>query len=92
MKIIDLNKIREALPSNAVVTLVKENRGFKINCKIKNPTLSDRFPETFEKDFEQIKDWQRTLLGDAILEFYCYTTGEHWDIYLNRIPLQFTNL
>lgn len=89
---IELSKIREALPSNATVKIgqVQSENGKVqyIECIVRNPSLSDRFPLEYEKDFEMIKDWQRNIIGEEnISEIYTETTGEHWKIYLKRIPM-----
>jgi len=56
-----------------------------------NPHKMIRHPE-FRKDFEQIIDWQRQIIGaENISEFYTEETGSHWYIYLKRVPMEFVN-
>jgi hypothetical protein len=91
---IDMQKLRDTLPKNGIVTL-KHNTtpptSIYIVCNISWPNLSERFPLTWEKDFQQIKDWQRQIIGDALSEFYTKTEGQLWIIYLKRVPISLEN-
>lgn len=93
---IDMQKIRETLPKHGTARLYKRIIGGKttcyIECWIKNPSLSEMYPMTYEKDYEMIKQWQREIIGDALSEFYTEQTGHEWKIYLKRVPLDFINL
>jgi len=93
MKIIDLNRIREALPSRAKVTLGKTKKGSPfIECIIR-PGLYISGTTEEQKDLDQVFDWQRDIIGrENISEFYTEETGSHWFIYLNRVPFEFINL
>ncbi len=85
MKIIDLNKIRKALPNVAKVKIGKTKNGGVpfIECLV-HPSLS-------EEDFEMCKEWQRNIIGkENIMEFYTEETGRHWLIYLKRVPMEFS--
>lgn len=85
MKTINLDKIREALPNRASVSL----------RKTKQPNASPYLeivvsPRVSDEDFEMCKDWQRQIIGsENISEFYTEETGSHWLIYLKRIPITF---
>ena len=82
---IDLNRIREALPKAAKVTLQKKDSVPFIECFV-YPSLSD-------KDFVMCIDWQRDIIGkDNVLEFYTEETGRHWHIYLKRQVINFINV
>jgi len=63
MIIIDLDRIREALPDRAKVELKKKKSVVHIECTVTDPPLS-------EEDFETCKKWQRKILGEAFMEFY----------------------
>jgi hypothetical protein len=92
MKTINMQKLRNTLPSNGVVTLkhnTKSPTSIYIECDVSSPSISERFPITWESDFQQIKDWQRQIIGDALLEFYTKTEGQAWVIHLKRIPISF---
>lgn len=95
MLVVDLLKIRETLPKHGTATLYKREVEGKtvcyIQCWIKNPSLSEMYPKSYEEDFEMIKQWQREILGAALGEFYTEQTGLEWKIYLKMIPIQFIN-
>lgn len=81
---IDLNKIREALPNRAKVTLGKTKHSIPYLEIFVNPPLST-------SQFEMCKQWQREIIGTQnIMEFYTEETGHHWYVYLKRVPMEFT--
>ena len=82
--IIDLDRIREALPDRAVVTLIKYKKTQPaIECFVPEPSLS-------EKDFEECKEWQRQIIGvDNISEHYTEETGRHWYVMFKRKIMKF---
>lgn len=86
MTTINLNRIREALPNRAVVTLGKTKKGTQyIECKIENPSLYNQGTKEEEEDVERVFQWQREIIGNEnISEFYTEDTGRHWYIYLNQ--------
>lgn len=86
MQILDMDRIRKALPDRSTVTLIKhKGKSPAIEC-IVNPHLS-------EKDFEMCKDWQRDIIGkENISEFYTEETGLHWFVFLERIQWEFQNV
>lgn len=96
MKEIDMNRIREALPKHAKVYLKKKQtqKGnvLYLECFIRFPDLGKMYPMTYEEVFEEIKEWQRHIIGkENISEFYTEETGNHWLVYLNRVPMTFIN-
>ena len=82
--IIDLNRIRKALPDRAKVVLIKYKKTQPaIEIFISEPSLS-------EKDFEECKEWQREIIGvENISEHYTEETGRHWYIMLKRQVMKF---
>lgn len=88
---IDMQKLRNTLPKNGIVTLHKKNSVCSIECDISWPNLSEASPATWENDFQMIKDWQRQIVSEALSEFYTKTEGQFWTIYLKRVPLEFLN-
>lgn len=89
MNAIDLQRIKDALPDRADVTITKYNgsQGGKGSPCIRvfiEPSLS-------EDEFEECKKWQREILGDSINEFYTEETGRLWYVYLkfNNEPITF---
>ena len=86
MTIIDVQKIREALPKHAEITLAKTKHltpYFEIYVE---PSMTD-------KDFEISKINHREIIGkENIMEFYTEETGHHWKIFLERKPYEFINL
>jgi hypothetical protein len=96
MKIIDMQRIRETLPKHGTARLFKNTIHNKtvcyIECWIKNPSLSEMYPMTFEKDYDMILQWQREIVGESLSEFFTEQTGHEWRIYFKRIPLEFINL
>lgn len=94
--VIDMQRIREALPKRAVVKLRwkqnKENRSLFIECIVRFPSLYTKGTKEEEKQLEEVLKWQREIIPpEAISEFYTEETGNHWLIYLKRIPLEFIN-
>lgn len=85
MIIIDLDRIREALPDRAKVELTKVKSVVRIECTVTDPPLS-------EEDFKTCKKWQKDIVGDAFSEFYTEETGLNWMIFLKRIPMDFKNV
>jgi len=83
---IDMKRIREALPKNAKVKVIKVKGGsLAFDCRVTFPSLSER-------DFEMCKDWQRQIIGsENISEFYTEETGLHWFVYLERLPITLQN-
>lgn len=94
MKTIDLNRIREALPKRAKVTLGKTEKGTPfIECKVFFPSLYEKGTKEEQEDLDRVLEWQRDIIGDKnIMEFYTESTGAHWYIYLKRKPYNFINL
>jgi hypothetical protein len=97
MKVIDLQRIRETLPKNGIVELkskeTPKGRVLYLSIVVQWPSLSELNPLTFEKDFEMILDWQEEIIGkENIMEFYTITTGQRWEIYLRRVPMEFINV
>ncbi len=88
---IDLQKIRDTLPKHGRVLLGKEKSVCYIDCKVESPSLGDMYPKTFERDFKMIKEWQRQIVGKALMEIYTFTEGSRWRIWLRRIPIEFIN-
>lgn len=91
---INLKRIKDTLPKHGTVELKwqphENGRIPFIECKIIAPSLCNMYPMTFEQDFEQIKQWQREIIGkENISEFYTETTGSHWLVYLKRQPIEF---
>lgn len=88
METIDLNRLREALPDRAKVSLGKTKEtpsSVYIRCEVYRPSLE-------LDDFEQVKQWQREIIGEHnISEIYTKTEGSLWLIYLKRVPMEFLN-
>lgn len=84
--IVDMGRIRQALPDRAEVKLIKyQSKSPAIECFV-DPSLS-------EEDFEMCMDWQRQIIGvENISEFYCEETGRHWFVFLKRVPFEFQNV
>ena len=80
---IDLQRIKDALPSRAKVELIK--------YKGKSPAIEVRItPALSEEEFEECKQWQREIIGkENISEFYTEETGIHWYVFLkfNNKPI-----
>jgi len=93
MKTIDLNRVREALPSRAVVTLGKTDQSSPfIRIVVANPSLYDKGTKQEEQDIEMIRGWLRDIIGNEnISEIYSDSTGTPWTIYLKRLPYEFLN-
>lgn len=96
MATIDMQRLRDALPKRAVVKLRwkqnKNNRSLFIECIVRWPGLYDKGSNEEEKILEEVLAWQRQIIPkEAIAEVYTETTGSHWLIYLNRIPISFIN-
>lgn len=96
MKVIDMKRIREALPARAVVKLKKkktsEGNIVYIECLVRWPGLYDKGSSEEQKIVDEVFKWQRQIIGaENISEFYTEETGSHWLIYLKRIPMEFIN-
>jgi hypothetical protein len=94
MTIIDLNRIREALPKRAKVTLGKTKKGSPyIECIVRFPSLYEKGTKEEEQIVEEVFQWQREIIGkENISEFYTEETGSHWFVYLKRLPFEFINV
>lgn len=94
MTVIDLNRIREALPNRAKVTLSKTKKGTPyIECIVRFPSLYEKGTKEEEQIVEEVFQWQREIIGkENISEFYTEETGSHWFVYLKRVPLEFINV
>lgn len=94
MVIIDLDRIRMALPSRANVTLGKTKEGTPfIECIVRNPSLYESGTKQEEAVVNEVFGWQREIIGsENILEFYTEETGSHWFVYLKRKPIEFINV
>ena len=87
---ISIEKIKEALPKRAEVTLTKYNgsqEGVGTHCIktfINNPPLED-------DEFEMCKKWQREIIGDQFMEFYTEESGRLWYAFLkfNNKPITY---
>ncbi len=91
--LIDMQKLRDTMPKGGAIILrhnTKPPTSIYLYCEVAN--FAKRFPITWEKDFQMIKDWQRQILGDAFLEFYTHTEGARWTIYLKRVILTLNNV
>jgi hypothetical protein len=91
---IDLNRIREALPKRAKVSLGKTKNGTPyIECKVFFPSLYDKGTKEEQEDVDRVFEWQREIIGNEnISEFYTESTGAHWFVYLERKAYDFINL
>lgn len=88
--VVDLDRLREALPKHAKVILRKKKtekgKVALLECIVPHPSLS-------KKDFEMCKQWQTGIIGKAhISEFQTEDPGKHWFVYLAGLPMEFTNL
>lgn len=94
MQTIDLNRIREALPKRAKVTLGKTEKGTPfIECKVFFPSLYEKGTKEEQEDVDIVFEWQREIIGsENISEFYTEDTGAHWFVYLKRKPYDFINV
>lgn len=95
--VIDMQRLRDALPKRAVVKLRwkqnKENRSLFIECIVRFPGLHDKGSAEEQKTLNEVLNWQREIVPkEAISEFYTEETGSHWLIYLKRVPMEFVNL
>lgn len=87
-QIIDLKRIKDALPNRAEVAITRYNgsqEGLGSRCiKVFIPE-----PSLDENDFKQCLQWQREILGDTLNEFYTEETGRLWYAYLkfNNKPI-----
>ena len=87
---IDLQRIKDALPNRAEVTITKyngsqEDKGSRcIKVFIPEPSLD-------ENEFDQCVKWQMEILGDSCGEIYTEETGRLWYVYLkfNNKPIEF---
>ncbi len=94
--VIDMQRLRDALPKHAVVKLRwkqnKENRSLFIECIVRWPGLYEKGTKEEEALVDEVLKWQREIIpAEAISEFYTEETGSHWLIYLKRAPLTFVN-
>lgn len=94
MTVIDLDRIRKALPDRAKVTLGKTKSGSPfIECIVRWPGIYSKGTSEEEKIVEEVFEWQREIIGrDNISEFYTEETGSHWFVYLKRAPMEFINV
>lgn len=94
MKIIDMQRVREALPTRAYVQLKKKDSTPYIYIKIANPSMMEYGNEKQqEKDIEMIFDWLRDIVGkENVSEFYRHSTGSPWELWLKRNQYEFINL
>lgn len=94
MDIIDMQRVREALPKRAFVQLRKKNSIPYIYIKIANPSMMEYGNETQqEKDIEMIFEWLRDIVGrNNVSEFYRHSTGSPWELWLKRNQYEFINL
>lgn len=92
--VIDMNRVRQALPSRAYVQLRKKNSIPYIYIKIANPSMMEYGNEKQqEQDIEMIFDWLREIVGRKnVSEFYRHSTGSPWELWLKRNPYEFINL
>jgi len=93
---IDMQRLRDALPKRAIVSLRwkqnKENKSLFIECIVRWPGLYDKGSKEEQEQLNQVLNWQREIIPkEAIREFYTEETGSHWIIYLNRVPMEFVN-
>lgn len=96
MLVIDMQRLRDALPKRAVVKLRwkqnKHNRSLFIECIVRWPSLYEKGTKEEEIQLNEVLRWQREIIpAEAIGEFYTEETGSHWLIYLNRVPMNFIN-
>lgn len=94
--VIDMQRLRDALPKRAVVKLRwkqnKDNRSLFIEFIVRWPGLYDKGSKEEEKQLDQVLKWQRQIIPkEAVGEFYTEETGSHWLIYLKRVPMEFIN-
>jgi hypothetical protein len=97
MNQIDMQRLRDALPKRGTIKLAfKTNsngtRSLYFECIVRFPGLYDKGTNEEEKVWEEVKKWQREIIGkENISEFYTEETGSHWYVYLKRVPLEFIN-
>lgn len=93
MDIIDMKRVREALPSRAYVQLRKKNSIPYIYIKIANPSMMEYGNEKEqERDIETIFEWLRQIVGrHNVSEFYSHSTGSPWELWLKRNQYEFIN-
>ena len=91
--IIDMDRIRQALPERAKVVLGKTKQGITyLECIVRFPSLYEKGTKEEEETVEQVIEWQREILGrENIMEFYTKSTGSHWFVYMKRQPYEFRN-
>lgn len=94
MKTIDLQRIREALPKHANVTLHKTEISTPyIRIEVSNPSLYNSGTKQEDEDIRMIQGWLDEIIGEEnIMEVYQVSTGTPWIYYLNRNPYEFVNL
>jgi hypothetical protein len=86
---IDMQELRLSVPDGSRVTLTKYNgsshKGHAcIEFFISGKPLS-------EHEFLAAKAKQRTIIGDALLEFYTEEDGRRWFVFLKRIVIEYLN-
>lgn len=80
---INLQKIEDALPDRAIVTVESKGVLKRIKVLIPGPSLS-------EAEFEECKQWQREIIGqENISEFYTEEEGHLWYVYLKKDVIEF---
>lgn len=92
--IIDMDRIREALPKRAKVILGKTKQGITyLECIVQFPSLYEKGTKEEEETIKQVYQWQKEILGEEnILEYHTKTTGSHWFVYMKRQPYEFQNV
>lgn len=88
-KVIDMNRLRDAIPKRAILILTKKDADKKrvpvLECKVNFPFLDD-------EEFEMVKQWQRDIIGnDNIIDIFIEEAGQHWNVYM-RAGVQFINM
>ncbi len=94
MDIIDMKRVREALPLRAYVQLRKKKSIPYIYIKIANPSMMEYGNEKQqEQDIEMIFDWLREIVGrHNVSEFYRHSTGSPWELWLKTNVYEFINI
>lgn len=93
---IDMKKLRETLPENGKVKLRwkqnRDNRSLFIECIVRFPSLYNQGTKQEEENLERVLQEQKNIVPkEARSEFYTEETGNHWLIYLKRVPIEFIN-
>lgn len=85
MKTVDLDLIRQTLPSHATVRLVEKTarHARHIECKVQRPSLYVKGSKAEDAIIKSIMDRQRKIIGAVnVFEFFTEETGSHWKIYV----------